>query len=113
MGASVLWISYKVDSTKFTLFIWLAYLFLVVGAAKLGIWFVGRKKESPVEKKAIGNVNLMRQRMMQQKAMQQRALKQRAIQQKTQQKIIRFCTKCGNGLRGYENFCPMCAERVR
>ena len=98
LGIGVLWASYRIDSQKFKLFIWLGYLFLIVGIAKLGIWFVNRKKESPVERKNV-------RRDMYQREVQQR----RAPQQKT----IRYCSGCGNGLRGYENFCPMCAQRVR
>jgi len=90
IGIGVLFASYKIDTQKFKLFIWLGYLFLIVGIAKLGIWFISKRKESPTERKEFrGNVYPQ------------------------QQKTAGYCPRCGNGLRGYENFCPGCGQRVR
>ena len=97
MGAGILIASYKIDSQKFKLFIWLGYLFLIIGVMKLGIWFVKRKGESPVERRAVGRDNYgqatQRQRVVQQRAM--------------------YCPRCGNMLSGNENFCSRCGTRVQ
>ena len=53
LGIGVLFTSYKIDSQKFKLFIWLGYAFLAIGVAKLVFGFITRVKESPVEKKKI------------------------------------------------------------
>ena len=99
LGAGVLFASYKIDAQKFELFIWGGYLFLVIGIAKLGIWFINRKKESPAERRAV-------------QQMQRPAYRNQQWQQ-AQQRMMRYCPRCGNGLRGYENFCPACGVRVR
>lgn len=91
LGAGVLIVSYNIDPQKFKLFIWLGYVFLIVGVAKLGIWFINRKKESSFERKEI----------------------RRDFYQPQQQRVMRYCPGCGNGLRGNENFCPGCGQRVR
>ncbi len=91
LGAGVLWASYKIDPQKFKLFIWLGYVFLAVGVAKLGIWFIRREKESSFERRDI----------------------ERNVYQPRQRRVARYCPKCGNALQGYENFCPMCAQRLR
>jgi len=87
LGVAVLFTSYRIDSQKFRLFIWLGYLFLAIGVMKLGIWYVRRKKESPVEMR---DVNVY-----------------------AQQKRGRFCPGCGGGLRGSETFCPGCGQKLR
>jgi len=97
LGVGVLWASYRVDPQKFKLFIWLGYLFLIIGVMKLGIWFIRRKKESPVERRAIGR-----------DIYQQASPRQRVVQQRGN-----YCPGCGNMLRGYENFCPGCGQRVK
>jgi len=89
LGAAVLFVSYKIDPQKFKLFIWLGYFFLVVGVAKLGIWFINKKNESPAER---------------------REIKRDVYQLK--QRAIKYCHGCGNALMGYEKFCPMCAQRL-
>lgn len=91
IGVSVLIASYEIDYQKFKLFIWLGYVFLIVGVAKLGIWFVNRGKERPFERREI----------------------RREIYQPQQQRMMRYCPRCGNALRGYENFCAICGQRVR
>lgn len=92
LGAAVLFVSNKLDPQKFKLFIWFGYLFLVVGVAKLGIWFISRKRESAVERKDI--------------------LKYSNKGMRQQQRVARYCQRCGNPLRGYENFCPRCGQRL-
>lgn len=86
--------SYKLNSQTnsrdFTLFIWIGYLFLVIGIAKLGIWFINRRKESPVERKNVAG-----------------------IYKRAKQRRIRYCPRCKNALQGYENFCSGCGQRVR
>ena len=89
LGAAVLFTSNKVDPQKFKIFIWVAYLFLVIGVAKLAIWFISKKKESPAERKEFGNY---------------------APQQ---QRAARFCQGCGTQLQGYENFCSGCGQRLK
>ena len=96
LGIGVLWASYRIDSQKFKLFIWLGYLFLIVGIAKLGIWFVGRDNENIVERKEI-----------------KRDFHQPHQRRVPQQRAIRYCRRCGSGLRGHENFCPICAQRLK
>ena len=93
LGAITLFASYRLDSKKFTVFIWLGYLFLVVGVAKLGIEFINRKKESPAERKQV-----MRE-MYRPIAQQRRA----AV----------YCPRCTFNLNGYENFCPRCGAYLR
>ena len=91
LGIGVLFASYKIEPQKFRLFIWLGYVFLVVGIAKLGIWFINRKKESPVEAREIRSY----------------------AYQPQQQRAARHCPRCGNNLQGYENFCSKCGQRIR
>jgi hypothetical protein len=92
LGAGVLWASYKIDPQKFKLFIWLGYVFLAVGVAKLGIWFVKREKESSFERRDVGREMHQRQ---------------------TRQGAARYCPRCGNALRGHENFCSGCGVQLR
>lgn len=89
LGAAVLFTSNKIDPKKFQLFIWVGYLFLVIGIAKLGIGFIKRKKESPAEQKEFRNYYPQ------------------------QQRAARYCQRCRFQLQGYENFCPGCGQRLR
>ena len=98
IGAAVLFTSNKIDSQKFQLFIWVGYLFLVIGIAKLGIGFIKRKKESPAERKDLGNIY------------QQQTGQTAQFQQ---QRAARHCPRCRFQLQGYENFCPGCGQRLR
>jgi len=87
LGGAVLLASYNIDSQKFKLFIWIGYLFLIVGIAKLGIWFVTRRKESPAEKKE--------------------------IKRELQPRNVMSCPRCKSVLYGYMNFCSRCGVRLR
>jgi len=105
IGAGILFTSYyipshyeKVNLKSFTLFLAFGYLFLIVGVAKLGIWFVSRRNESPIERRDV------RRGMHYNQFQKQRAMRSRAV---------RYCYRCGSGLSGYENFCPICGQRVR
>jgi len=91
LGIAVLIISYKVDPQKFMVFIWVAYLFMIIGTAKFIIWFITRSKETSVEKKE-AKAN---------------------IPPTHRYRTARFCPRCGNVLHTYENFCPMCGQRLR
>jgi len=92
IGIAILFTSYKIDSQKFKLFIWLAYLFIAIGTAKLVFGYINKKRESPKEKKEIrGNI----------------------YQRATQKRATRYCPNCGNVLNRYENFCPMCGTRLK
>ncbi len=91
LGIAVLIVSYRIDPQKFTLFIWIAYLFLVIGTAKFIVWFIVRRKMTSREKKRV----------------------RAAIPQSHQYRTARFCPRCGNVLHSYENFCPMCGQRLR
>ena len=91
LGAGVLWASYKIDPQKFKLFIWLGYVFLAVGVAKLGIWFIRREKETSFERKDVG----------------------RSVYQPQQRRATRYCRRCGDNLQGDENFCPGCGVQLR
>lgn len=100
IGVGVLFASNRLNSQTgsrdFDLFLWVGYLFLIIGVTKLGIWFISRKKESPVERRAAGGG-------IYQGASQRQVVRQRAM----------YCPRCGNMLRGYENFCTGCGQRVR
>ena len=89
LGAALLYVSNKLDPQKFKIFIWLGYLFLTIGVAKLGIWFIKRKKESPKEDKELRNYTPQ------------------------QQRAARYCQRCRNPLQGYETFCPYCGQRLK
>ncbi|MBW2989740.1 zinc ribbon domain-containing protein [Candidatus Woesearchaeota archaeon] len=92
LGAGVLFASYRIDPRKFTMFIWVGYLFLIIGTAKIVYWFIGREKETKSEKKTI----------------------RRQIHPKEPPRIpAAYCQKCGNRLYGNENFCPRCGQRMR
>lgn len=91
LGISVLIVSYRIDSQKFMLFIWIAYLFMVIGTAKFITWFITRSKETTVEKRSVNSI----------------------VPPIHKYRTARFCPKCGNVLHSYENFCPMCGQRLR
>lgn len=91
LGIGVLLTSYNIDTQKFKLFIWVGYIFLTVGIAKLVFWFITRTKESPIEKKKLI----------------------RELHQRTPNKFSRYCMSCGNPLSGHEIFCPKCGQRQR
>ena len=99
LGIVTLIASYKIDSQKFRVFIWLGYLFLVIGVAKAGIWFINSKKESPVEKRDMW------------------ASFYQGIQQQSNARQMqgnsRYCPRCRLNLHGYENFCPRCGAYLR
>lgn len=93
IGVAVLVSSYRIDAKKFTLFIWVGYLFLIIGVAKLGIWFVSRGKESSVEKRAVERDDYR--------------------QKPVQRGYANYCAKCGSSLHGFKNFCSKCGNRVQ
>jgi len=91
IGTGVLVSSYKLDSQKFKLFIWLGYVFLTVGIAKAGIWFINRKKVSDAERRYVGDF-----------------ARTGAIKG-----MPKYCQACGNSLTGHENFCSRCGAMLR
>ena len=92
LGIGVLVASYKIDSQSFRLFIWVGYLFLVIGVAKLVFWFITNKKESSLDKKEL------------RREIQQNAPKGHGLS--------RYCMRCGVPLKGNENFCSSCGQRL-
>ncbi len=93
LGAAVLFASYKInsriDSRDFTIFIWAGYLFLIISAAKLSIWFIHRRKESHIDKREINSYDYQKKR------------------------VVKYCPNCGNPLHGHENFCSSCGKKLR
>lgn len=102
IGGVVLFISNRLnsqtDSRDFTLFIWIGYLLLVVGIAKLGIAFINKKKESKVERKEMKNFAYQQQPQQ---------------QPQQQQKAALYCPRCRTPLQSYDNFCSRCGQRIR
>jgi len=91
IGVVVLSASYKIDPQKFLMFIWLGYAFLIVGVAKLGVWFVTKKKETKAEK-------------------QEARVEMDA---ETRKDVSVYCPRCRSVLYGYKNFCSRCGIRLR
>ena len=94
LGIGVLIASYRIDAESFKLFIWLGYLFLVVGVAKFVFWFITRKKESSIDKKEL-----------------RKELSRGMLQ--GQVSAGKYCISCGSGLVGNVRFCPHCGQKQR
>lgn len=105
LSVGILFFSYNLDPKKFSIFIWMGYLFFAVGVAKLVIGFINKKKESRFDRK---EVNIFQQQRHMGSTHQRKA----AVNSYRQQEV-RYCFGCGSRLRGHENFCSMCGQKLR
>ncbi len=79
----------KIGSGRLRFFVLVGYLFLVIGIAKILIWFINRKKETKGELGYIGN------------------------KPQNVKNHLGYCPRCRTPLRGNENFCYFCGQRLR